>query len=330
MSTSTRTTTMRAVVQDGYGDADVLRVARVEQPTTGDRDVLVRVHAAGLHRGTWHVMTGRPYALRLAFGLRHPRQPVIGTELAGTVVSVGAGVSRFAPGDEVYGIGSGTFAEYAVAPEAKLARKPANLTFAQAAIVPVSAPTALQCLTDLGHVGAGQRVLVTGASGGVGTFAVQVAKELGAHVTGECSTAKADLVRSLGADEVLDYRTDDFADGTRRFDLVLDLAGSPSVARLRRSLTRTGTAVIAGGEGGGAVTGMSRQLRALAVSPFVGQRFTVCLAKERASDLEHLTPLLEDGRITPALDRTYPLEDAADAMRRLAAGEVSGKVAVTL
>lgn len=327
---TTATTTMRAVVQDGYGDADVLRIDRVTQPTVGDRDVLVRVHAAGLNRGTWHVMTGTPYALRLAFGLRRPRQPVIGNELAGTVVAVGRDVTRFARGDEVYGIGTGTFAEYAVAREAKLARKPANLTFEQASIVPVSAPTALQSLTDVGHLEAGQRVLVTGASGGVGTFAVQIAKALGAHVTAECSTGKVDLVRSLGADQVLDYGVDDFADGTHHYDLVLDLAGNPSLSRLRRALTPTGTAVIAGGEQGGNLTGMSRQVRAAVLSPFVKQRLTLCLTKERAADLERLTALIEAGEISPALDRTYPLAQAADAMRRLIAGDVRGKVAVTL
>lgn len=330
MTTTASTTTMRAVVQVGYGDADVLRSDRVAQPTVGDREVLVRVHAAGLNRGTWHVMTGKPYALRPVFGLRRPRQPVIGNELAGTVVAVGRDVTRFARGDEVYGIGAGTFAEYAVAREDKLARKPADLTFERAAIVPVSATTALQALTDLGHLEAGQRVLVTGASGGVGTFAVQIAKALGAHVTAECSTAKVDLVRSLGADEVLDYTVDDFADGTHRYDLIVDLAGNPSVARLRRALSPTGTAVVAGGEGNGNLTGMSRQLRALLVSPFVKQRLLLCVTKERAADLERLTTLIEAGSITPALDRTYPLAQAGDAMRRLVAGEVRGKIAVTV
>lgn len=327
---TTASTTMRAVVQDGYGDADVLRSDRVALPTTGGHEVLVRVHGAGLNRGTWHVMTGKPYALRPVFGLRGPRQPVIGNELAGTVVTVGAEVTRFARGDQVYGVGTGTFAEYATAHEDKLSRKPANLTFEQAAIVPSSATTALQALSAVGRVKAGQRVLVTGASGGVGTFAVQIAKALGAHVTAECSTGKVDLVGSLGADEVLDYTVDDFADGSRRFDLILDLAGSPSLARLRRALTPTGTAVIAGGEGGGSLTGMGRQLRALLVSIFGRQRLTMCVTKEGAVDLERLTALIESGRVTPALDRTYPLTQAADAMRRLVAGNVRGKLAIAV
>jgi len=330
MPITASTTTMLAVVQDGYGDADILASRRVPQPALGDQDVLVRVHAAGLNRGTWHLMTGKPYALRLAFGLRHPRQPVIGSELAGTVVSVGSTVTRFGPGDEAYGTGTGTFAEYAVAREDRLSRKPANLTFAQAAIVPDSATTALQCLTDLGLVEAGQRVLVTGASGGVGSFAVQIAKALGAHVTGECGPAKLDLVRTLGADEVLDHNVDDFADGSRRYDLIVDLAGNPSLTRLRRALTPTGTAVIAGGEGDGNLLGMRRQLRAMLLSPFVRQRFTLCLTRLRAADLERLTTLIEAGSITPALDRTYPLAETADAMSRLAAGEVRGKVAIAV
>ena len=329
-TTAGTTTTMRAVLQDGYGTADVLRAERVAQPTIRDHEVRVRVHAAGLNRGTWHIMSGTPYALRLAFGLRRPRQPVIGNELAGTVVDVGAAVTRFARGDEVYGIGTGTFAEYAVAREDKLAAKPASLTFEQAAIVPVSAPTALQALTDIGHVQAGQRVLVTGASGGVGSFAVQIAKALGAHVTAECSTGKVDLVRSLGADEVVDYTRDDFADGSRRFDLIIDLAGGPSVARLRAALTPTGTAVLAGGEQGGNLTGMGRQIRAALLSPFVRQRFALCLTKERALDLERLNVLIEAGGVTPALDATYPLDRAADAMRRLVAGDVRGKLAITV
>ena len=330
MPTTASTTTMRAVVQDGYGTADVLRTEQVAQPTIRAHEVRVRVHAAGLNRGTWHIMSGTPYALRLAFGLRRPRQPVLGNELAGTVVDVGADVTRFSAGDEVYGIGTGTFAEYAVAREDKLAAKPTNLTFEQAAIVPISGPTALQALTDIGHVQAGQRVLVTGASGGVGSFAVQIAKALGAHVTGECSTAKADLVSSLGADEVVDYTRDDFADGSRRFDLIIDLAGGPSVARLRAALTSTGTAVLAGGEQGGNLTGMGRQVRAALLSPFVSQRLTLCVSRERAVDLERLTVLIEAGQVTPALDSTVPLARSADAMRRLVAGDVRGKIAISL
>jgi NADPH:quinone reductase-like Zn-dependent oxidoreductase len=323
--------TMQAIVQEGYGCADVLRVARIARPVIADHEVLLRVHAAGLDRGAWHFMTGRPYLMRLAVGLRTPKHPVLGREVAGTVVAVGSAVTRFAVGDEVFGIGQGAFAEYSAAREDKLARKPANITFEQAAVIAVSAITALQALTDVGHVQSGQRVLVIGASGGVGSYAVQLAKALGAEVTGVCSTAKLDLVRSLGADHVIDYTRDDFADGTNCYDLILDIGGNPSPTRLRRALTPRGTAVIIGGEEGGSLTGgMDRQLRALTVSLFVGQRLTGLLCKENAADLERLTKLIEAGALTPSIDRTYPLAEVADAMRHLAAGQARGKVAITV
>ena len=321
---------MRAIVQDRYGSADVLRLARVARPEITGNDVLLRVHAAGLDRGTWHLMTGKPYALRLVVGLRRPRQPVAGRDAAGTVAAVGPRVTRFTVGDEVYGIAPGSFAEYAVAPEHKLARKPANLSFAQAAVVPVSALTALQGLCDVGGIEAGQKVLITGASGGVGSYAVQLAKALGAEVTSVCSTTKLDLVRSLGADHVIDYTRDDFADGTRHHDLILDIAGNPTISRLRRALTPTGTAVIAGGEEGGNWTGMGRQLRAVAVSPFVRQRLTMVASRERSSDLARLTELIEAGQVTPSIDRTYPLDRVPEAMRQLDAGKVRGKIAITI
>jgi NADPH:quinone reductase-like Zn-dependent oxidoreductase len=325
------TTTMRAIVQEAYGDAEVLRPAERPLPRAlRDDEVLVRVHAAGLDRGTWHLMTGTPYAVRLAMGLRRPRQPVPGLDLAGTVTQVGTAVSRFAPGDEVYGIGTGAFAEYAVAKEGKLAGKPAALTHEQAATVAVSAITALQAVTDLAGVQAGQRVLVTGASGGVGSYAVQIAVAAGAEVTGVCSAAKADLVRSLGAAHVLDYATDDFAATPDRYDVIIDIAGNASLSRLRRALTPTGTAVLVGGEDAGRLTGMSRQLRALVVSLFVRQRLTLRVPKERASDLERLSALIEAGQVTPSVGATYPLADAAEAMRLLVAGQVRGKVAITI
>src|SRR6478609_10031814 len=236
MTSTTTSTTMRAVTQDRYGGAEVLRVTDVARPLVGDHEVLVRVSAAGLDRGTQHLMTGTPYAMRLALGLRRPRQPIAGRDVAGTVAQVGSAVTRFAVGDEVYGMAGGSFAEYAVAREAKLAPKPATLSFAQAAVVPISGGTALQALVDAGRVQAGQSVLVIGASGGVGTYAVQLAKAFGADVTGVSSTAKVDLVKSLGADHVIDYTREDFADGTRRYDLILDIGGSTPVRRLRRAL----------------------------------------------------------------------------------------------
>lgn len=256
---------------------------------------------------------------------------MLGRDVAGTVVAVGPAVTRFSAGDGVFGIGPGSFAEYAAAREDKVARKPANLSFEQAAVVPISALTALQALSDVGRVEAGQKVLVLGASGGVGTYAVQLAKAFGAQVTGVCSTPKLDLVLSLGADHVLDHTRDDFADGAERYDLIIDLAGNPSLSRLRRALAPAGTAVLTGGEMGGSLTGgMGRQLRALALSRFVRQRLTLCLCKERAIDLERLTDLIEAGRVMPSLDEVYPLDRAPDALRRLEAGRVRGKVAITI
>jgi NADPH:quinone reductase-like Zn-dependent oxidoreductase len=322
--------TMHAVLQDRYGTSSVLHLGRVAIPVIGDHDVLIEVRAAGLDRGTEHLMTGKPYAVRLAFGLRRPKNPVPGRDVAGTVVEVGASVSRFAIGDEVYGVAPGSFAEYAVARESQLARKPANLSFTQAAVVPVSAATALRALVDSGRIQAGQSVLVVGASGGVGSYAVQLAKAFGAEVTGVCSTAKTSLVTSLGADHVIDYTREDFADGSRRYDLVLDIAGNPSLTRLRRALKPRGTAVFVGGENAGAVVGMGRQLRGVLMSMFLRQRLTLLPTKERASDYERLTDLIEEGKVVPSIDRTFPLDHAPDAVRLLETGRIRGKVAITV
>jgi NADPH:quinone reductase-like Zn-dependent oxidoreductase len=324
--------TMQAIVQDSYGSPDVLRLARIDRPAIADNQVLVRVHAAGLSRGTWHLMTGRPYLMRLmGFGFAKPSSRVPGLDVAGTVAATGSAVTRFVAGDEVYGISRGSFAEYAVAQEDKLARKPVNTSFEQAAVVPVSALTALQSLCDIGHLQPGQKVLIIGASGGVGTYAVQLAKAFGAEVTGVCSTAKLDLVQSLGADHVIDYTHQDFADGARRYDLILDIAGNPTLSRLRRALTSTGMVVIVGGEGGSRWTGgVERQLRALAWSPFLRQRLTSAVCKERAADLERLTALIEKGEVTSSIDRAYPLDRVPAAMRHLEAGKARGKVAITI
>ncbi len=329
-TTTAATTTMRAVVQDRYGSAEVLRLADVARPTIADREVLVRVHAAGLDRGTEHVMTGKPYAVRLAMGMRRPRNPVPGRDVAGTVVGVGSSVTRFAVGDEVYGFAAGSFAEYVGAREDKLARKPADLSFEQAAVVPVSATTALRALTDAGRVQPGQSVLVLGASGGVGSYAVQLAKAFGAEVTGVASTAKLDVVTSLGADHVIDYTRQDFADGSRRYDLVLDIGGTPSLTRLRRALAPRGTVVFVGGEQAGKLLGMGRQIRGALLSVFLRQRLVLLAAKERGSDVERLTELVEAGQVTPSLESRYPLEQAPAAVRRLEAGEVRGKLAITV
>jgi NADPH:quinone reductase-like Zn-dependent oxidoreductase len=322
---------MRAMVHDEFGSADVLHLADIARPTLDDDEVLLRVHAAGVDRGAWHQIAGLPYLGRLAFGMRTPRSPVPGFDVAGTVVSVGSAVTRFAEGDEVYGFAKGAFAEYAATREDKLARKPANLSFEQAAAVPVSAATALQALTDHGRLTHGQSVLVVGASGGVGSYAVQLAKALGADVTGVAGPAKLDLVRSLGADHVLDYTRDHIFDGTRRYDLVIDIAGNPGLSQLRRALTPTGTAVITGGEEGGSFSGgMNRQLRAVALSPFLRQRLVMFIAKQRSSDLERLTELIEAGEVRPSVDRSYPLAELPDAIRYLEAGKARGKVAITV
>jgi NADPH:quinone reductase-like Zn-dependent oxidoreductase len=325
-------TTMLAIVQDSYGSADVLRLDRIARPQLAADEVLVEVRAAGLDRGTWHSMAGLPYLMRvLGFGFRAPKNRVPGLDVAGTVVAVGSAVSGFASGDQVFGISRGSFAEYAAVREDKLSRKPANLTFEQAAVVPISAGTALQALTDAGRVRPGQRVLVIGASGGVGSYAVQLAKALGADVTGVCSTAKVEFVSSLGADHVLDYTAQDFADGSHTWDLIIDIAGNAALSRLRRALTPTGTLVIVGGEQGGRWTGgFGRSLRAPLLSPFVAHRLTMLASKERASDQQRLTSLIETGRVTPRIDSSYPLEAVADAMRHLAAGHVRGKVAISI
>lgn len=323
--------TMRAVVQEAYGSADVLHMAQIPRPQTAKDEVLVQVHAAGLDRGTWHVTTGLPYALRLAYGIRVPKNPVPGLDLAGTVTAVGAAVTRFAAGDQVFGAGKGPFAEYAAARESQLARMPANISFEQASVVPVSGCTALQALRAAGPIAPGQKVLILGASGGVGSYAVQLAKAAGAVVTGVCSGTKMDLVRALGADHVIDYTRQDFADGTEHYDLILDIAGNPTLSRLRRALTASGTAVITGGEEGGSWTGsMDRQFRALALSPFIPQRLTMVFGTQGAADLEHLAGFLEKGTIVPAIDRTYPLEQVPDAMRYFDAGKARGKIAITI
>ncbi|MCB0905675.1 MAG: NAD(P)-dependent alcohol dehydrogenase [Nocardioidaceae bacterium] len=323
---------MRAVVQDRYGDTDMLRFEQTARPTIADHEVLVRVHAAGLDRGTVHNMTGKPYLMRvLGFGFRGPKNRVPGLDVAGTVVEIGASVTRFAVGDEVYGISRGSFAEYAAAREDKLAPKPPSLTWEQAAVVPVSGITALQAIRDAGRLEAGQSVLVIGASGGVGSYAVQIAVSMGARVTGVASTAKLDLVRSLGAEQVIDYTYEDFADGSHRYDLVLDIGGSSSLSRLRSAVAPRGTLVIVGGESGGNLTGgIDRQLRAVLMSPFVGQRLTMHATKERATDLAPLTDLVEAGQVLPSLERTYRLDQVPEALRSLASGAVRGKVAVVV
>jgi len=329
-----RETTMKAIVQDAYGSADVLELRDIDQPVPKDDEVLVQVHAAGLHRGDWHVMTGLPYLIRIvvpALGLRKPKVPVRGMDVAGRVAAVGKDVTRFRPGDAVFGWCDGSFAEYACAPEDNLAPKPANLSFEQAAAVPISGFAALQGLRDQGQVQPGQQVLIIGAAGGVGSFAVQLAKAFGAEVTGVCSTTQADLVRSLGADDVIDYTRDDITDGTRHWDLILDTAGRRTLSQLRRALTPRGTLVIVGGEGAGRwLGGFDRNLRAPVLSRFVSQRLRMLASKERQGDLQTLRELIEAGKLTPIIGRTYPLREVPEAIRHLEAGHTRGKLVITV
>jgi len=320
---------MRAIVQDVYGSADRMRLAETERPVPAAGEVVVQVRAAGVDRGTCHLMRGEPYLIRiLGFGFRGPKNRIPGLDVAGTVVEAGAGVTRFQAGDEVFGIARGSFADYAAAREDKLVRKPAALSFERAAVVAVSGLAALQGLRA-GRLQAGQKVLVIGASGGVGSYAVQLAKALGAEVTGVSSTGKTGLVRALGADHVLDYTRDDFADGHRHYDLILDIGGNSRLARLRRALTPTGTLVIAGGEGG-KWTGVGRQLRALALSPFIRQRLTTYISKHRQADLDTLRQLIDTGQDTPIVGKTYPLADLPEAISQLHAGHARGKIAITI
>jgi NADPH:quinone reductase-like Zn-dependent oxidoreductase len=323
---------MKAVGHDRYGPANTLELLEVVRPEIAAGEVLVRVRAAGVDRGVWHVMTGLPYPIRLAgYGLRAPKTPVLGMDLAGVVEAVGTGVTRFRPGDEVFGIGTGAFAEYARAREDRLAARPANPPPQQAAVLGVSGLTALQAVRDHGKVQPGQQVLVIGASGGVGSFAVQLAKAFGAEVTGVCSTTKVDLVRSLGADHVLDYTRDDFAAGERRYDVILDIGGNAPLSRLRRALTRRGTLVITGGETDGRwLGGSDRQVRALLLSPFVGQKLGTFVCRENHEDMLVLAELVEAGKVTPAIDRTYPLSDVPKAIRYVEEGHARGKVVIAI
>jgi len=322
---------MKAIVQDTYGSPDVLELRDIDKPVVGSGDVLLRVHAASAFIGDWHVMTGLPYLGRLAFGLRGPKARVRGQDVAGRVETVGKDVTQCQPGDEVFGTCDGSFAEFATARQNKVAPKPANLTFEQAATVPTTGSTALQAVRDKGKVQPGQKVLIIGAAGGVGTFAVQIAKAFGAHVTGVCSTTKVDLVQSIGADDVIDYTRDDFAEAGQRYDLILDIAGNRSVSHLRRALAPGGTMVIVGGEGGGRwFGGIDRQLRALMWSPFVGQKMGTFIAKQNGEDLVVLKELIEAGKVTPVIDRTYPLAEVPDAIRYLHEGHARGKVVITV
>jgi NADPH:quinone reductase-like Zn-dependent oxidoreductase len=325
---------MKGIVQDQYGSPDVLELRDIDKPEIRDDEVLVRVHAAGVDRGVWHLMTGLPYFLRLIIpdlGLRAPKNPVRGSDVAGVVMAVGKDVTRFQAGDEVFGIGQGSYAEYTSVLEDKLAPKPTNLTFEQAAVVPISGSTALQAVRDVGKVQSGQKVLIIGASGGVGTFAVQIAKSFGAEVTGVCSTTKVDLVRSLGADHVIDYTREDFTEGEHRYALILDTGGHSSLSHLRRALPPNGTVVIVGSETHGRwFGGFDRSIRAMLLSRFVPQQLVAFINSENHEDMIALTDLIEAGKVTPVIDRSYPLSEAPKAIHYLKEGHARGKIAITV
>jgi NADPH:quinone reductase-like Zn-dependent oxidoreductase len=322
---------MEAIVQDTYGTAAVLKARDIERPVIGDHEVLVRVRAAGVNPADWAIMRGLPYIARPIYGLRKPKNGVRGTDVSGIVEAVGSSVTRFQPGDEVFGWCSGSFATFAAASEDALALKPADLTFEQAASVPMAALVALQALRDHGQVQAGQTVLINGASGGIGTFAVQIAKALGAEVTAVCSTRNVEMLRSIGADHVIDYTREDFTRSGQRYDFILDNVANHSLSDLRRALTPTGTLVPNGGAfenhwfaGGG------RVISAHVMSRFVSQSLRPFLVSMNLADLVTIKDLVEAGKITPVIDRTYPLNEADQAIDHVGQGHARGKVAISV
>ncbi|MGI9610721.1 MAG: NAD(P)-dependent alcohol dehydrogenase [Acidimicrobiia bacterium] len=319
--------TMRAVVQHRYGSPDVLTTTEIERPAIASDQVLLRMQAVSLNPFDWHEMTARPFFMRMMTGLLSPKQPVRGVDIAGRVEEIGSAVTRFQPGDEVFGWCRGALAEFVAAGEAHLVRRPARITPEQAASVPIAGFTALQGLRDLGRLQAGDKVLIIGASGGVGTFAIQIAKALGAEVTGVCSTRNQDLVRSIGADHVIDYNSEDATDGDYEFDVIFQLAGTESPARLRRILAPDGTLVLSSGEG--RFSGIDRIVRAKAAAPFVSQRLVTWVAGNRLEDLETLAEMMESGQVTPVIDRVFPMDQAVEAMRYVEAAHTQGKVVVT-
>ena len=328
---ASQTETMQAIVHRSYGSADVLQRETLDLPNIGEKEVLIEVHAAALDRGTWHLMTGTPYLIRiLGFGLMKPKQVTPGLDVAGRVRAVGSSVTRFAPGDEVYGIANGSFAEYAAASEDKLVPKPVDMTFDVAAAT-VSGITALEALTDVGKLKAGQHVLIIGASGGVGTYAVQLAKALGAEVTGVASESKSDLVHSLGADHVLDYQTDFLAESQHRYDLIVDIGGRNSVSGLRHILSDQGTLVFVGGEGGNRITGgIGRQVWASLMSPFLKQNLKMFVSGENQSMISRLSEYIKSGAVIPIIGQRFTLDETPEAMRELEAGNARGKTLIVV
>jgi len=326
-------TTMKAIVQDTYGSVDVLQLRDVATPAIGEHDVLVLVRAAAVNPADWAIMGGLPYIARPApmYGLRTPKNPVRGTDVAGRVEAVGSAVTRFRPGDEVFGWCRGAFAEYAAASEDGLAIKPADLTFEQAAAIPMAGSVALQALRDHGQVQAGQKVLINGASGGIGTFAVQIAKSLGAEVTGVCGTSNGEMVRSIGADHVIDYTVDDFTKNGERYDFILDNISNRSLSDLRRALTPTGMLVPNGGQFQNRwFSSAGRLIKAMASFRFVSQRLGRFVVAQKHDDLRALKDLVEAGTVMPVIDRTYPLSETAAAMSYVGTGHARGKVVINV
>ena len=323
---------MKAIVQDKYGSPDVLELKEIDKPVAKDDEVLVRVHAASINAADWHLLRGMPYIMRvMGNGLLRPKTVVRGRDVAGKVEAVGKNVTQFQPSDEVYAeVDTGSFAEYTCVSEDVLGLKPTNLTLEQAATVPLAANTALQGLRDRGQIQPEQKVLINGAGGGVGTFAVQLAKSFGADVTGVCSTTKVDLVRSIGADEVIDYTQEDFTQNGRRYDLVFDLVANRSLADCRRALTPKGTLVLSGGEGGPWLGPFGLILNAVVMSPFSSQSLRPFLARQSKEDLQVLKELIEAGKVKPVIDKTYPLSEVPEAIRYLEEGHARGKVVITV
>src|SRR3954453_20019558 len=321
---------MRAIVQDQYGSPDVLKLREVDNPVVKDDEVLIRVRAAAVNIGDWHLARGIPYVMRTVSGLRGPRREIPGLDMAGQVEAVGANVKQFRPGDEVFGWCRGAFAEYAHAAESNLLPKPANLTFEQSAAVGDSAFTALAAVRDQGKVQVGHRVLINGASGGVGTFAVQIAKSFGADVTGVCSTRNVDLVGSLGAGRVIDYTKEDFTKTERRYDVMLDLVGNRPLSDCRRALTPRGTYVLVGVSDLGRWFGLARQIKALLLSPFVRQRMRVFVVRHNREDLAVLKELVEAEKVAPVIDRRYELSEVSEALRHQGEGHVQGKIVIAV
>lgn len=323
-------TGMRAVIYCEYGPPDVLKVELIEKPVPADSQVLVRVHAASVNPLDWHYLRGTPRIARFGMGLRKPAVIRMGVDFAGTVEAVGARVTRFKPGDEVFGARTGAFAEYVTVWERRVARKPSNVSFEQAAAVPVAAITALQALRDQGKVRPGQKVLINGASGGVGTFAVQIAKTLGVEVTGVSSTRNNELVRSIGADHVIDYTKEDFTQSDQRYDVIIDNVGNHSLKDLRRVLTPNGTYVMVGGPSGGWIDPFPRVISMMATSRFVDQELRFFISEVTPQDLDLLRDLIQSGQVIPVIDRRYRLEDIAQAVAYLETGRARGKVVVAV